>query len=234
MKINLNSFERIVRVLLGLFSLFSALVFFHNPLAQIAVILFGLYSLGEGVLAKCPLALSLGVQSPGDRWKPESLLLLSLSGIQMVQAYVWWSAGWEKISGGTFVSDMPKTLGYFASKNPFSWYKDFLLGLNSEMAMQFGIIVEWSQAIIAICLVVTMIALVYSKSQTTRRSMLLISILALMGGMVMSANFYLAAGWTGPGTKTSNIIMFWTQGMLCYAWISLLLSNQLSLGAKKK
>jgi hypothetical protein len=48
--------------------------------------------------------------------------------------------------------------------------------------------------------------------------------LALSGGMLMNANFYLAAGWTGPGTKGSNVVMFWSEGVLLYVWFSLLRS----------
>jgi hypothetical protein len=33
----------------------------------------------------------------------------------------------------------------------------------------------------------------------------------------MNANFYLAAGWTSPGTKTANLVMFWVHAVLSYA-----------------
>lgn len=72
--------------------------------------------------------------------KKNSLFYLTL--VQLVYCYEWLSAGWEKISGGKFVSTLPETLGAFASNNPYGWFKNFLLGFSMEHATLLGYLVE--------------------------------------------------------------------------------------------
>ncbi len=225
MQKNLNSFERVVRLFIGIFALFAAAVLFAHPLARFAALVFGLYSLWECAAGKCPLHAMLGMRSPGERLSSEKLGLLGLSAVQAVLAYEWWSAGWEKASSPDFVAGIGKTLGYFASKNPFSWYKSFLEGFAVKHATLFAYAVEWGQLLIAFSLIIAVGIVLWTKNEKQRRLALMVSAGALLGGMLMNANFYLAAGWTGPGTKGSNVVMFWTQAVLVYVWISTLMSS---------
>lgn len=226
MKPNLRSFDRIVRFLLAAYSFWAAAVLFHHPLARVLAVAFGLLSLGECVLGRCWLIARLGVTRVGESFKKEALYLFGLAGVQTALAYEWWSAGWEKVSTPEFVSGIRETLAFFASKNPFPWYKDFLLGFASQNATVFAYAVEWSQLAIAVALGVSAWTLVYSRNAAVRRWALIVSVLALLGGAKMNANFYLAAGWTGPGTKGSNVVMFWPQVMLAYVWTTSLLSKE--------
>jgi hypothetical protein len=225
MQKNLNSFERVVRLLLGLFALLAAAVLFKHTLARLAVSVFGLYSLWESAAAKCPLHAALGMRSPGEGLSQEKLGTLGLAAIQAVLAYEWWSAGWEKASSPDFVVSIDKTLGYFASNNPFSWYKVFLEGFAMKNAMLFAFAVEWSQIAVALALISTAGVILWAKNEKRRRLALMTAVGALLGGMLMNANFYLAAGWTGPGTKSSNVIMFWVQAVLLYVWVSSLTTS---------
>lgn len=225
MSSNLSLFERLIRLLLGAFFLFAAAVLYHHPVARLLSAAFGLFALGEAMTAKCRLVARLGVGSPSEAMTAESRYLLGVVGIQTVLAYEWWSAGWEKVSSPGFVADIGKTLGYFASTNPFPWYKDFLLGFAAKNATVFAYAVEWSQVAIALALAASAVILAYGRNEGLRRNARVVAVLALAGGMLMNANFYLAAGWTGPGTKGSNVVMFWAQAMLLYVWISALASS---------
>jgi hypothetical protein len=216
---NLDRFERVVRVKLAVFAFFAAAVLFQHPVARAAVAAAGLFALWEGVSGKCPLHAMLGLRTPADRLSAEATRLLGLVGVQMAVAYAWWSAAYEKLSNPEFLSGMGKTLGYFASKNPFPWYKAFLENVAMKHSAAFGAAVEWSQAAIVFVLVAAAVETFWGKDEGAKRKALLASSAALAGGMLMNANFYLAAGWTGPGTKGMNVVLFWTQAALLYVWL---------------
>jgi len=226
MKPNLRAFDRLVRFLLGAFLIFAALVLFTHPLARVLATIAGIYALLECLTSSCPLYARLGMKSSADVLKSESLYLLGLLGVQGVLAYEWWNAGWGKVSSPDFVSGIAQTLGFFASKNPFPWYKDFLTGVAIPNAQAFAYTVEWSQVAIALVLAGSICGYLCVKTAAARRWVLILCALALLGGALMNANFYLAAGWTGPGTKGSNMVMFWSEMVLSYIWLSALLSRK--------
>lgn len=226
MQKNLNTFERVVRLLLGAFFLWAAYALYHHPLARLAAAAFGLFALGEAVTARCLLHKRLGKEDPALPLAKEKLFLLGALGVQTVMAYEWWSAGWEKVSSPEFVEGITGTLGFFASKNPFPWYKAFLEGFAMKNATAFAYAVEWSQVLIGLCLAAAAVVLAYAKNGKWHRPALAAAVLALAGGMLMNASFYLAAGWTGPGTKGSNVVMFWVQAVLGYVWLSALVAKK--------
>jgi hypothetical protein len=226
MQRNLDNFGRVVRALLGLFFIFAAWQLYHHPASRLLAAVFGAYALWEAVSAKCPLHAKLGVLTPSDRMSPEKLFMIGVVGVQAVIAYEWWSAGWEKVSGGEFVKGIAGTLGFFASKNPFPWYKAFLEGFAAKNASVFAYAVEWSQIAIAVVLAAAVIVHAYGKKERVKRGAIVLALAALFGGMLMNANFYLAAGWTSPGTKGSNVVMFWTQAVLCYVWLSTFMTRK--------
>ncbi|OGI63565.1 hypothetical protein A2818_01935 [Candidatus Nomurabacteria bacterium RIFCSPHIGHO2_01_FULL_40_12] len=147
------------------------------------------------------------------------LPLVGLVAVQMVLAYEWGSAGWGKMSSSKFVNGIAETFGYFASQNPYLWYKNFLLGFTTSNATLFAYLVEWAQVIIAITLVIAGLAYLYSEKIAIKKIALKLSALALVGGMLMNANFYFAAGWTSPSTSGINLIMFFVQAILVYIWL---------------
>ena len=146
------------------------------------------------------------------------LPLAGLVAIQMILAYEWLSAGWGKISSPKFVDGIAETFGYFASQNPYLWYKSFLLGFATENATLFAYLVEWGQVIIAITLFTAGITYLYTEKMSAKKTALKLSAFALLGGMLMNANFYLAAGWTSPSTHGINLIMFLIQAVLACVW----------------
>src|SRR3989344_6922994 len=219
MEKNINWLDRLMRIALAAILVFAAVALFKHPVARVLGVVGALFALWEAFSAKCYLATHLGSRSITERLGESSIYLLGLVVIQMTLAYEWWSAGWEKVSSPEFVSGINGTLGYFASKNPFPWYQDFLLGFATRNSTLFAYSVEWGQVAIAITLAVAGAVFVYSKQTAIQKIALKLSVLALVGGMLMNANFYLAAGWTGPGTHGINVVMFWIQAILAYIWL---------------
>src|SRR3989344_1913440 len=218
MEKNLSVADRVIRILFSAVLVFAAIVLFKHPVARVLSGFGALFSLGEAVLGICYLHARLGSARMRDHLSEQALYLVGLVGIQMVLAYERWTAGWEKLSNPEFVSGMIGTLGYFASKNTFPWYKDFLLGFASENAAAFAYAVEWSQISIAVVLAASGALYLYSRHTGIQRIALAASLIALAGGTLMNANFYLAAGWTGPGSHGVNVVMFWIQATLIAAW----------------
>ncbi len=216
---NLHSIDRFIRFFLAAFCVFAAIVIFSNPFARVMLIAFAIFALWEGLSAKCPLMLHLGVRSPKEKIKPEQLYLLGLVGVQVLLAHQWLMAGLEKISDPNFTSGMGVTISYFASKNPFVWYTTFLRGFVAENAATFGYLVEWSQVVVAVTLFISAIMIVYTKQSILLRTFFGATIVVLLAGAFMNANFYLAAGWTSPGTHGINVLMFWSQLLLVYMWL---------------
>lgn len=219
MQKNLASFDRAARLFLGIISLLLAAVIFSDPFARLFALAFGVYAVWECASGKCPLHAKLGLRAPADLLAPETAYLLGLAAIQLVLAYAWLSAGWEKVSGAAFAGGLAKTLGYFASKNPFPWYKAFLLGPATSYATPFGYVIEWGELAVGIGLAACAVAILIS-AEAKRRQGLIFSVAALAAGMLMNANFYFAAGWTGAGTKGDNVAMFWVAAALAYVWAS--------------
>ncbi len=220
MQPNLRRVDRVVRILLGGFCFFAAAVLFTYPLSRILALLFGVFVFWEAASAKCPLQAKLDSQKTTNASSCETTYLLGLLAVQTIIAYEWWSAGWEKVSSPAFVDGIQKTLGFFAGKNPFPWYKSFLEGFAMQYGSVFAYAVEWSQVAISLSLILAAGIFVYTKKERVRGAAVAVIILALAGGLLMNANFYLAAAWTGPGTKGSNVVMFWIQAALLYTWLS--------------
>ena len=147
------------------------------------------------------------------------LSLVGLVAVQIILAYEWMSAGWGKISSPKFVEGIVGTFDYFASQNPYLWYKSFLLNFATRNATLLAYLVEWGQVIIAIALLTAGIAYLYANKISVKKTALKVSILALIGGMLMNINFYFAAGWTSPSTHGINLIMFLIQAVLLYVWL---------------
>lgn len=143
-------------------------------------------------------------------------------GVRLVQAvigYEWLMSGYEKIVDPAFLGGIPKTLAYFASKNPYSWYRAYLEGSATQYAGYLGYAVVWGELLAGIGLIVAACA-TYARNEMIRKAAACVSVCALIGGLLMSANFFFAAGWTGPGTKGMNVVMFWTQLALLYVWVA--------------
>lgn len=138
--------------------------------------------------------------------------------IQLVFGYEWLFAAWEKLATkGAFVANMPKTLEFFASKNPFGWYKAFLSGFAAQNATTFGYAVEYGQLLIGVGLILAAFVFLFAGNKLGQKVALKVSALSYFFGALMNAAFWLAASWTSPSTRGVNMIMFWVQAILVCA-----------------
>ncbi len=220
MQKNLCVFERVIRVLLAAIFLYAAYALFENVVARTFASLFGLYSLGEALLGVCPLNRHLGLKSQKDHLSSTTVSFLVIMWIQIVLAYEWWSAAFSKWTDTEYITNLPATLAFFASENPFPWFSSFLTGFATANAELFANLVRTGQVLTALGLFLTAALCVYAKQSRLRRSTIVIAVVALLGGIIMNLAFYFAAGWTGPGTHGINVLMFWTQATLFYFWLS--------------
>lgn len=217
MKANIGTFERLARAFLGLTLAGLGAIGFVNPIAQFFFVIVGVYFLFEAATGVCPLYGHLGATKPTQRLSAERLYLVALLGIQLTIAYLWFHAGYGKVTG-SFLAELPKTLAFFASKNPYPWFASFLNTIAIPNAGLFGLAVMWGQVFVSIGLAVSAALIVYGDKQW-RKAALITSVVALLAGACMNWHFWLASAWTGPGTASSNVAMFWPQMVLAYVWI---------------
>lgn len=149
--------------------------------------------------------------------KESKINLITLLLIQLLIAYEWLTASWSKIANADFIVDMNKTLAFFAGKNPFAWYKEFLLGPATQNSAMFARLVEYGELAVGLALAISALALLIWQKHNRLGSIM--AIIGLIVGMFLSANFYFAAGWTGVATKSLNVILFWLQAILAGNWL---------------
>ncbi|OGL74389.1 hypothetical protein A3C96_03795 [Candidatus Uhrbacteria bacterium RIFCSPHIGHO2_02_FULL_60_10] len=117
--------------------------------------------------------------------------------IRLVLGLEWFLAGWSKVSNPEFAGGLVKTLGFFVSKNPHSWYVGLVNDQIIPNVAVFAVLVAWGELLAGLSLL----------------SGLLLGV-GLLAGIFMNLNFYFAAGWTSPSTASLNLIMIVFQGIL--------------------
>ncbi|HWQ99930.1 MAG TPA: DUF2892 domain-containing protein [Candidatus Methylomirabilis sp.] len=216
MKTNIQPWDRVARVLFGAILAYAAYSLFENPVARALAALVALFMIAEGLAGVCYLQRHLGIRSIAEGMRKDPILILL--AVQIVFAYEWWSSGWEKVTNPLFAEGLPKTLAAFASSNPYPWVKDFLTLVATPNAATFAFLVTWGALAASVTLFAAAAGYVYSKDAKTKRLMIACSLAAVLGGLLLNVTYFLAAGWTGPGTKAVNVVMFWVQAMLVYAY----------------
>jgi uncharacterized membrane protein YphA (DoxX/SURF4 family) len=150
--------------------------------------------------------------------------IIVLALVQAVIGFEWLRAGWEKVDNPNFVAGMGKTIGAFASKNPTSWYKDFLTTFAAPNATVLGWLVAYGELLAGIALLVAAALYVLNIQQYPVFGAVTsaVALAALVGGAFMSINFWFAAGWLSVSTDGLNLQMFLIQVVLGGATIALL------------
>lgn len=221
---NLNVYESAARIVAGAVLLLLSFAVFVHPVAQLLVILAGIWIILEGICGCCPLYSSLGLNRVGFL-KTETVLWLLVAGVQAVLGYVWWHAGWEKIIGGTYVHNLAHTFAGYAAGNPFMLVRGALLGPLATASVAIGYVTEFAEYFIGIAMVALSYVIVAAKTDSARRWSLRLSVVALAVGAVINALFYFAAAHTDKYLGMANVTMFWTQAVLVYGFIALALNK---------
>lgn len=118
----------------------------------------------------------------------------------------WFNGGWGKISEGKFVEGLSKTLGFFASKNPNLWFKDFLTSFAVPNSLIVGNMVMFGELVAGLSLFAGVLFLFLKKGEFLKWSYYLLA-LGFGIGLVLNVMFWLAAGWTSPSTEGVNFVM---------------------------
>lgn len=125
--------------------------------------------------------------------------------IQWVLAFEWLHSGWGKWSGSGFMTNINKTLSGFSTKNPNTWYANFLNNTAVPNAEVFGNVIRSSELLVGIALALAGILLLTQKR--LHPLSLWVLVIACFGGALMNLNFFLASGWTSPSTWGVNVVM---------------------------
>lgn len=158
---------------------------------------------------------------------------VAIFSIQAVLAYEWISGGIGKIYQGQFVSTMEKTLSRFEGGNPHEWYVGSVLRVAKNTPEIFGQLVQWGELLAGIGLLVALLVYGFSTRPWCRSVARCMTLLSLVGGAFMNANFYYAAGWTSPSTRGLNVFMFWVQLVLFIAWLVLPKNQKAATGGMR-
>jgi uncharacterized membrane protein YphA (DoxX/SURF4 family) len=134
--------------------------------------------------------------------KPPEFTFLYLT--QLVVGFVWLHSSYSKFADITFVNNLPKTLAYFASKNPFPWYVQFLQNWAIPNASLFAELTRWGELVAGILLVTTAVTALGNKKLAHFHK---IATLGLLIGAFLNLQFGLAASWTSPSTEVLNVLM---------------------------
>ena len=113
-----------------------------------------------------------------------------LSGLRAFIGAVWIFGGLEKVLSAEFFANFPKTIAYFASKNPNGFFVDFLNNIVAPNSAVFSHLVAYGELLVGLGLLFG----------------LLTNISAAVG-IFLNVIFYLGAGWTGISTAMLNVQM---------------------------
>ena len=142
-----------------------------------------------------------------------------MTAIQFVLGYIWLVAGLEKVWSADFVNNFSKTLQFFASKNPLTWYVQLV---NSWILLNptlWARLIQWSEVGVGLVLMLGCSGLLYNVWQKNKYWRGLLA-LAWLASALMNLNFYFAAGWTGPSSAGLNMLMFWVEMIFIYGLLT--------------
>lgn len=128
--------------------------------------------------------------------------LLALLSIGLI----WFRSGIGKIMGGKFVGALAPTLNKLTTGNPNTWYDGFVKNTVIPNSNFFGNLIMWGEFLSALSITLGSLYLLFNKKENKIVESLFF--LGLIGGLLLSLNFYFAAGWTGSSTESLNLLMF--------------------------
>lgn len=117
----------------------------------------------------------------------------------------WARSSYGKFISGTFISSLGGTLTKIADKNPYPWFKQFLVNTAIPNSQTFGFLTFWGEFLTAIAII--MGALILLLSPRPNKLANLILLLGLAGGAFLNVMFWLGFGYTSPSTDGLNLLM---------------------------
>jgi hypothetical protein len=128
------------------------------------------------------------------------LALVALLLVQLLVGYEWFISGLTKIVRGGFPSGLAKELTEKSVGAP-GWYKGFLDGSVIPNASAFGYLIEIGELVVGLALIAAALLWLLRWErlpEAGRVAVLVTTIVALLAGVFMAANFHLANGAPHP------------------------------------
>ncbi len=135
------------------------------------------------------------------REKP-SLPLIGLLIVQMIIGYEWLISGIAKFAAGDFVSGLADNLTAKTAQTA-AWYTSFLNSIVIPNGIAFGYLIETAEVLVGIALIVGPLLWIFAwdrVSDRVRSTVLLLMIVAALGGVFMALNFHIANAGNHPWT----------------------------------
>lgn len=126
-----------------------------------------------------------------------------------VIGFIFLRSSWGKITGGQFVNTLGGTLEKIISKNPYPLVQSFLKDVAIPNSTLFGLLTMWGEFLVAIALIFTTVYLTFNSKRSWLMTMLLM--IGLVGGMFLTATFWLAFGYSSSSTDGLNLLMFFVE-----------------------
>lgn len=130
---------------------------------------------------------------------------------------VWLKSGLGKFASGNFADTLGPTLVKFMSKNPYPWFVDFINSVVLPQSNMWGLMIMGVELLTGVAVTFSALALLFAPGNGKR---LLWGLkVGLVLGFMLSAVFWLAAGWTSPSTDSLNLLMLVIEAVgALYAW----------------
>ena len=135
----------------------------------------------------------------------DSALWLAL--IRIMVGWIFLQSGWEKLANPAFAAGLPKTLAFFASKNPYPWMVNLLQTVAIPNAGFFALLFSWGELLVGLSLFFGILSQV-----------------GLLGALAMNLTFYFAAGWTSPSTGSLSLLLIVASVVMFLAFAGKVLS----------
>ena len=126
--------------------------------------------------------------------------LIGLLIIQLVIGYEWLTSGITKVASGDFASGLAADLKG-ESGDTASWYKSLLDGTVIPNGRLFGVLIEVGEIVVGVALIGAALIWLFGWSRLSERwrvTILVVTMLAALGGIFMAINFHLASGANHP------------------------------------
>lgn len=129
-----------------------------------------------------------------------------LASVYLLLAYEWLISGFNKLMSADFQSGLGKQINDAAGGNPNHWYVRFLTQVELPHTVAMAFLVQWGEIAVGLGLVVGAVRWLACPRLPDRllRWFDVILVAALIGGALMTVNYWFMAGNTLPWLNAGN------------------------------
>lgn len=130
--------------------------------------------------------------------KPLLVIFLSIG-------LMWLRSSYSKFTSGNFASSLGGTLSKTVDKNPFPFFKQFLVNVAIPNSQIFGFMTQWGELLSALAIAVGALWLLIGVGSNKLAGVILLA--GLVGGAFLNIIFWLGFGYTSISTDSLNLLM---------------------------